>query len=126
MNRFSLAAGGISCALAVMLGAFAAHGLKSIISPAMIAVFQTGVDYQFIHGLALILFGLLGNSGYKLKWASIFAIVGIVFFSGSLYLLATTGIKIFGPITPLGGVCFIVSWLLFTVSVIKHKPAQVK
>ena len=126
MNRFSLAAGGIFCSLAVMLGAFAAHGLKSIISPAMIAVFQTGVDYQFIHALALILFGLLGNSGYKLKWASIFAIVGIVFFSGSLYLLATTGIKIFGPITPLGGVCFIVSWLLFTVSVIKHKPAQVK
>lgn len=126
MNKFILATGGILCALAVMLGAFAAHGLKLHISPSMITVFQTGVDYQFFHGLALILFGILSHLGYRLKWASIFAMLGVVFFSGSLYLLATTGSKIFGPITPIGGVCFIVSWLIFTIRVVKHQSVQTK
>ena len=125
MNKLSLMLGGAFCALAVMLGAFAAHGLKKVITPEMVAVFQTGTDYQFIHGLALIAFGILGHLGYQLKWASIFAALGIVFFSGSLYLLAT-GIKIVGLITPLGGVCFIVSWLIFTFKVSKYKPSQVK
>ena len=125
MNKFSLITGGALCGTGVMLGAFAAHGLKAMISPEMVAVFQTGVNYQFIHGLALVLFGILGLMGFNLKWPTIFATVGVVFFSGSLYLLATTGIKLFGPITPLGGLCFIVSWLVFIVQVIKHKPAQV-
>ena len=97
MNKLILATGGTLCGLAVMLGAFAAHGLKSHISPSMIAVFHTGVDYQFMHGIALIVFGILSHLGYKLKWASIFAMLGVVFFSGSLYLLATTSNKIFGP-----------------------------
>jgi len=126
MNKLILATGGTLCGLAVMLGAFAAHGLKSHISPSMIAVFHTGVDYQFMHGIALIVFGILSHLGYTLKWASIFAMLGVVFFSGSLYLLATTSNKIFGPITPIGGVCFIVSWLLFIITVVKHQSAQTK
>jgi uncharacterized membrane protein YgdD (TMEM256/DUF423 family) len=125
MNKLSLILGGVFCAFAVMLGAFAAHGLKASLAPQMLAAFQTGVDYQFIHGLALIVFGTLGFNGFKLKWASIFAVLGVVLFSGSLYLLALTSNKFLGPITPVGGISFIVSWVLFTVAVITHKPTQI-
>ena len=107
MNKLSLRFGGVFCGLAVMLGAFAAHALKGLLSTSMLAAFETGVDYQFIHGLALIVFGLLGLNGFDLKWASIFAILGVVLFSGSLYLLAITSNKFFGPITPLGGICLL-------------------
>jgi uncharacterized membrane protein YgdD (TMEM256/DUF423 family) len=67
----------------------------------------------------------LGFNGFKLKWASIFAVLGVVLFSGSLYLLALTSNKFLGPITPVGGISFIVSWVLFTVAVITHKPTQI-
>ena len=109
---------GLSGGLVVVLGAFASHGLKKKISPDMVSVFKTGVDYQFYHSFALALVGLslmvseVDQSKF-LSWAFICFGAGIILFSGSLYLLALTQKKIFGPITPLGGLFFILGWLFF-------------
>ncbi|WP_372059321.1 DUF423 domain-containing protein [Vibrio sp. 10N.261.51.F12] len=106
----------LSGMLSVALGAFAAHGLKAILSPSLLSTFQTGVTYQFIHTIALLFCALLirstgdANSQKTFHRAAICFIIGILFFSGSLYALALTGVKWFGPITPLGGVMFIVGW----------------
>ena len=110
---------GLLGALSVMLGAFAAHGLKAQLNTEMIEVFKTGVLYQFIHVFGLIACAVLSllsrQSEVKKRFyrAAICFIIGIFCFSGSLYLLAITGIKWFGPITPLGGLMFIVGWVLF-------------
>ena len=87
------------------------------------AVFQTGVQYQFYHALALILIGLLMKQmpSPLLLWSAGLIAVGIVFFSGSLYMLALTGNKVFGPITPLGGLFFIIGWVLMFVSIVKSE-----
>lgn len=111
---------GVLGALSVALGAFAAHGLKKKLSPEMMAIFKTGVDYQFFHTFALALVGLsliaggVEQSSY-LIWAATCFGIGIMLFSGSLYLLALTKKKIFGPITPLGGLSFILGWVFFTL-----------
>ena len=98
--------------LAVILGAFAAHGLKNQLPENLLATFQTGVTYQMYHALAALLVVLLYKSAPStlLVWAGGAFLLGIVLFSGSLYALALTQIKWFGPITPIGGVCFIVGW----------------
>ena len=111
---------GVSGGLSVLLGAFAAHGLKKKLSPEMLSAFKTGVDYQFFHTFALALVGLSLISqnieqSMFLTWAAICFGIGIIFFSGSLYLLALTRKKIFGPITPLGGLFFILGWLFFVL-----------
>jgi uncharacterized membrane protein YgdD (TMEM256/DUF423 family) len=120
MKDLIMALSGISGGLSVVLGAFGAHGLKNKLSPEMLAAFKTGVDYQFYHSIALALVGLsLITQGIDesrfLTWAFICFGIGIVLFSGSLYLLALTRKKIFGPITPLGGLLFILGWLFFTL-----------
>jgi len=120
MAKLIMIISGVSAGLSVILGAFASHGLKNKISAEMLAVFKTGVDYQFYHSFALALIGLslivsdIEKSQF-LTWSFIFFGVGIVFFSGSLYLLALTKNKIFGPITPLGGLFFIFGWLFFVL-----------
>lgn len=101
--------------LAVALGAFGAHGLKQRLSVDLLAVYQTGVQYHFYHTFALLVVGLLllqmpGNGA--LRWSGILFIVGIVIFSGSLYVLSLTGVRWLGAITPLGGVAFLAAWLL--------------
>ncbi|MCJ2375754.1 DUF423 domain-containing protein [Vibrio sp. ZSDZ34] len=111
--------GGLLGGLAVILGAFAAHGLKSLLAPYSLEVFQTGVTYHFIHTVAILLCALFSmqassRTGEKaFHRAAICFIIGILFFSGSLYALAITGVKWFGPITPIGGVMFILGWGLF-------------
>lgn len=96
----------------VVLGAFAAHGLKAKLAPNLLSAFETGVQYQMYHALALLLVVVLFRQAEQslYVWAGIGFTLGIVLFSGSLYALALTGIKWFGPVTPLGGVCFIVGW----------------
>jgi uncharacterized membrane protein YgdD (TMEM256/DUF423 family) len=115
-------------AIAVILGAFGAHALKDRISPAMLTVYETGIRYHIIHALAIILVALiadkLGESA-KLAWCSRLFLLGIVLFSGSLYALALSGIKIFGAITPLGGLAFISGWLLLAVTAAK-RPTPTK
>jgi uncharacterized membrane protein YgdD (TMEM256/DUF423 family) len=98
--------------LDVALGAFAAHGLKARLAPDMLVVFETGVRYQAYHALALLLLAALRGPD-KAGWCFV---GGIALFSGSLYLLALTGERRLGMITPLGGVLFLVGWLLFALS----------
>lgn len=116
-----LISGIIAALLAVILGAFAAHGLKSQLSDSMLNTFQTGVQYQMYHALGIILVALYyqqtGNS--LLFWSATLLLIGVLLFSGSLYALALTEIKWFGPITPLGGLCFIAGWGVFLIAVMK-------
>ncbi len=125
MHKGFLKAGAIIGALSVALGAFAAHKLKEMVDPEAVAIFETGVRYQFYHVFALLAVGILylNFKSRSLKWAGILFIAGIILFSGSLYLLTyihasdIEGMKWVGPITPLGGVCFIVGWILLFVAV---------
>ena len=112
--------------IAVAFGAFGAHGLKKLISPEYITMWEKGVQYQFYHTLALIVCAIyLKTEDSKLiRNAAYCFVLGILFFSGSLYLLATrelTGIPtvILGPITPIGGFFFIVGWGLILVNALK-------
>lgn len=121
MSQLLLIIAAIYGAVAVALGAFAAHGLKSRLSEQLLTVFQTGVTYQFYHTLALLLAGLWLRFAPS-PWvaaAGIFWALGVVLFSGSLYALALTSIKWFGPITPLGGLLFILGWICLLVGAVK-------
>lgn len=113
--------GAILMALAVVLGAFGAHGLKSRVSPEDLVIFETGVRYHSIHALGLIFLGIMGFH-YQAEVIQIPAVllsVGILIFSGSLYILVLSGIRWMGAITPLGGVAFIAGWLLLAYRLIK-------
>ena len=107
----------ISGLLAVALGAFGAHGLKAIISPEMLEVYKTGVQYQFYHTFALLAVGILMNFNQSkaLKWSAYLFITGMILFSGSLYVLAISGVKALGVITPFGGITWIAAWILLFV-----------
>ena len=96
----------------VALGAFAAHGLKSRLTPEYLTIFHTGVTYQLVHTLALLGVALLATQipGRLIAWAGASFAIGILLFSGSLYLLTTTGISKLGIITPFGGLAFLVGW----------------
>lgn len=123
MPQLPLLAGSLSALLAVILGAFGAHALKAKLSVDMLSAYETGVSYQMYHSLALLLTGLLlmqfGQSAY-LSWAGRFFLLGIFLFSGSLYLLALTDMRWLGPVTPVGGLCFIIGWGLLAMAVIRH------
>lgn len=122
MTKLFLTLGSIAMALAVSLGAFGAHGLKSRLSQEMISIFETGVEYHFYHALGLLLVGIAAHflpETNWLRWAGWLMIAGILIFSGSLYALSISGVRWLGAITPIGGVCFIVAWLLFAVAVWK-------
>ena len=112
MDKTFLLLGAVAAFLAVALGAFGAHGLRGRLTPEMLAVFQTGVQYHMAHALALILVaGIMGRmSGWLIQTAGWCFVAGIVFFSGSLYLLAVTGITVLGAITPIGGLLFLAGW----------------
>ncbi len=112
MRRW-FAFGALNGALAVAAGAFAAHGLKAQLSPDMLAVFDTGARYHLIHALALCAAALAADrfAPRPAKAAAVLFAVGIFLFSGSLYLLALTGVRGFGFVTPFGGVAFIAGWL---------------
>jgi len=102
----------------VGLGAFAAHGLKDRLSSDYLAVFHTGVNYQLIHTLALLAVAVLSTqlSSRLVNAAGVMFCIGIVLFSGSLYLLTLTGVRVFGVITPFGGLGFLVGWACLGVA----------
>ena len=110
--------GALNAFIAVAAGAFAAHGLKDALSPAHLETFKTAADYQMLHGLGMILIGLLNRHGVTRSnnASAIIMLIGIVLFSGSLYLLTLTGTRWLGMITPIGGVCFLVAWLILGIS----------
>ncbi len=99
----------------VAMGAFGAHGLKEVLTPEMLAVYKTAVDYQMWHALGLALIAIFRQQVPEtdvLKWAGWLMFSGIVLFSGSLYLLSTLNMKWLGMITPIGGVFFLLAWAL--------------
>jgi len=127
MHKSFLAIGAILGAVAVALGAFGAHGLKSIVSADVVATFETGVRYQVYHGFALLVAGILYERfpSKWVRWSGYSFITGIILFSGSLYALtalkatARVGLDGIGIITPFGGIFFIVGWLFLFVGVLK-------
>ena len=129
MDRTTLAWASSLLMLAVALGAFGAHGLKKFLDPNELSQWNTAVQYQFYHGLAL--FGLAAISDRislrKLRSARLFFLLGILFFCGSLYLLSTRSVldlhsltPILGPITPLGGLFFIAGWLVLLITALRY------
>lgn len=119
MNRwFKMAA--TLMALAVLLGAFGAHALKARLSSEALTVYHTGTLYHFLHALGLFAVSYAyehsNSRKNRVNLAGLFLTAGVVFFSGSLYLLAVTGIHAFGMITPIGGLLFIAGWIALIVS----------
>ncbi|TXJ10625.1 MAG: DUF423 domain-containing protein [Acinetobacter sp.] len=112
----------INLALAVMLGAFGAHGLKKIASPEQLAWWQTATDYFFYHALGLLLLGILAKtlSQFSIKVPFGLLQCGIILFCGSLYLMALGSPKILGAITPIGGVLMILGWLALAWQAFKY------
>ena len=134
MHRKILIRGLFFSLLAVVLGAFGAHALKALVSQDKLQIFETGVRYQFMHAMALIALSLYGSQNeYKMGeqkaigWAAHFFLLGIFLFSGSLYLLTLLSresypmARFLGPITPLGGLCFILGWSFWLRVVFLHK-----
>lgn len=110
--------GAIVMFLGVALGAFGAHGLKNVLDENSKSVFETGVRYQLIHGLALFIIAWLTSqsSNRNISTAGYLFLFGILLFSGSLYAICLTGIKKLGIITPLGGLCFLAGWVILILS----------
>ena len=112
--------GAFTMFLAVALGAFGAHGLKKVVDAEHVAIWQTGVQYQALHGLALILFGIWRErapGGSLPAWGFL---AGILLFSGSLYALTLGAPSWVGPLTPLGGLVFLAAWLAFGVQALRR------
>jgi uncharacterized membrane protein YgdD (TMEM256/DUF423 family) len=129
MHKRFIVTGSVLGAIAVALGAFGAHGLKRIVPAETVQTFQTGVQYQMYHALALLLAGLLYEkcSQRFVKIAGTLFIIGVILFSGSLYVLTagkaaeTAALDKAGIITPLGGLAFIGGWLFLFISVVRSK-----
>ena len=123
MKMNSVKTGAIIAALSIMMGAFGAHLLKDILSEKALALYETGIKYQLYHAFALIIAGILYqlSPDKKIKTASTLFLLGILFFSGSLNFLSykinnnIEGLKWVGPITPLGGLCFIAGWIFLAI-----------
>lgn len=115
--------GAINAFLAVALGAFGAHGLKDKLDSYYLGIWETGVTYQMFHATGILIAGLLlgkvAASGL-FSWAGWLMLIGIIFFSGSLYLLSLTKVGVLGAITPIGGVCFLAAWVLIIIGAVKH------
>ncbi len=113
-----LSIAGILGCLGVAAGAFGAHALKTRLAPELLASFQTGVLYHLVHTLALAVVAIAASqiSPGLARWSGWLFISGIALFSGSLYLLALTGVRGFGAITPVGGLCFLAGWACLAVA----------
>lgn len=127
MKSIFLFLGATSAMLAVGMGAFGAHGLKAILSPDMMAVYQTGVTYQMWHALGLIAVAMLRYQNpvsRLLACAGWLLFIGILLFSGSLYLLVLLDLKWLGMVTPFGGLSFMAAWLLIAIYAVKKQQSK--
>ena len=119
------ATGAIGLALAVILGAFGAHGLRSRLDAYSMGVYERAVFYHFIHAMGLLVVSILLRLGAVSltagSWVCALLLAGVIIFSGSLYLLAVTGIRSFGAITPIGGLSFIVAWVLLAIALVRNR-----
>ena len=120
MIRLLFTFGALSGLVSVVLGAFAAHGLRGKLAPELEHAFETGVHYQMMHSIAILVTGSM-IMHWGRHWALVSAswsfALGILLFSGSLYLLALTGMRWLGPVTPVGGLAFIVGWGLLAIGI---------
>lgn len=127
MDRKIIAIAAFMGATAIILGAFGAHGLKQVLTEDQMLTFETGVRYQMYHALLLLFVGTTTLLSAKAKKAIVgLVVVGVLFFSGSIYLLATaseSGIstKIIGPITPVGGLLLIIAWMVLFAKILRKK-----
>jgi uncharacterized membrane protein YgdD (TMEM256/DUF423 family) len=124
MFRLAILLGAGNAALAILLGAFAAHTIQNTISERMLVIFSTAVDYHLYHAIGLIVVGLLIKLhpiSKLLKFAVYLMLFGIIVFCGSLYALSLTGITKLGMVTPFGGVAFIIAWLFVFIAFIKKE-----
>ncbi|HRK01483.1 MAG TPA: DUF423 domain-containing protein [Oligoflexia bacterium] len=121
--RWILVIGSIFGFLSVALGAFGAHALRTRLEPRMLEVFETAVRYQMFHALALVAVGLAAATGKTkelyLMGPAVCWVLGVLVFGGSLYALVLTGIKVFGAITPIGGVLYLAGWTWLTVVAVR-------
>lgn len=121
-NRKILLLSGLVLAMAVIMGAFGAHGLEASLSEKAMKTYQTGAKYHFYHGLALIVVTLVSElSNIKFTGSIVSFFIGILVFSGNCYLYAITGVKFFAMIVPIGGIAFIIGWLLFAFKMIRSE-----
>ena len=122
MNSPWFATGAVAAAIAVALGAFGAHGLKSRVTPELLAVFETGARYQMYHALALLAVGWVATRtpGPWINTSGWLFLAGIVVFSGSLYVMTLTGARWLGAITPLGGLSFMLGWVVLAIASLKN------
>ncbi len=121
------AVGSLALAVAVMLGAFGAHGLRGRLDAYSIGIYERAVFYHFVHALGVLIVAALSRGGVlgasAASWVCLLLLAGIVVFCGSLYALAITGIRLLGAITPIGGLAFIAAWLLLAWAVIAKPGA---
>lgn len=116
--------GSFFMAIAVAFGAFGAHVVQDLLTPDRFEVYKTAVEYQFYHAIGLLILGLLTiqtGSNRWFKWSAYSLITGILFFSGSLYILTLTDTAWLGAVTPLGGFAFILGWCFLILGVIKFR-----
>lgn len=118
-----LVIGSIVMFLAVAIGAFGAHAMKPRLTPDMLKIYETGVQYHLVHGIGILAVGIAGSqltNGHSLASAAGWCLLGgIILFSGSLYALSLSGIRKLGAITPLGGLLFLAGWVLLAIAVIQ-------
>jgi len=116
--------GAILLCLAVILGAFGAHGLRGRLDAYSMGIYEKAVFYQFIHALGVLIVPLFTRAGVLAQsstaWICALLLAGIVIFSGSLYILALTGVRMLGAITPIGGLSFIAAWLLLAYHLLRR------
>lgn len=125
-TRRCLAAGALLMLLGVMLGAFGAHALQSQLTPRQLASYQTGVHYQMLHAFGLLLVGMvaqLGAATARLRWSSRLMVAGIVFFSGSIYLMTAGAPRWLGMVAPVGGLSFMAAWALLAWEMLARPDA---
>ncbi|TSD67215.1 DUF423 domain-containing protein [Inquilinus sp. KBS0705] len=128
MNKQIIVTASLLGAVAVILGAFGAHGLRAVLEPHQLEVWQTAVQYNFYHVFALLFLSLFNQDKNKSAvWAYYFFLFGILLFSGSLYLiscrdiLGMPGLAVLGPVTPIGGLLFILGWVMLAVTAFRNK-----
>lgn len=128
MSGFLLIVSGLAGLTAVAMGAFGAHALRGSVPPDLLAIYETGALYHLVHAVALFGAALLARdaaAGSQALWAGIAFAIGILVFSGSLYVLAITGIRWLGAITPIGGVAFMIGWAMVIWAGIRTQASAV-
>ncbi|MGG3838585.1 DUF423 domain-containing protein [Paenibacillus thiaminolyticus] len=118
LRRYAII-GSLNMLLSVALGAFGAHIMQARLTPERMATYETAVQYHMVHALGLILIAILADKladQKKVQWSARLLLTGMIIFSGSLYLLCFTGFSMLGAITPIGGVAFLIGWLMLALA----------